>query len=57
MDIIWPDVLMYVGSMMFGWIIAKVFQSGLVVELEVSLHFLHLTTKSISSQLLVIFAV
>jgi hypothetical protein len=25
--------------MMFGWIIAKVFQSGLVVELEVSLHF------------------
>ncbi len=39
MDIIWPGVLMYVGSMMFGWIIAKVFQSGLVVELEVSLHF------------------
>jgi hypothetical protein len=38
-DIIWPDVLMYVGSMMFGWIIAKVLKAGLVVELEVSLHF------------------
>ncbi len=39
MDIIWPDVLMYVSSMMFGWIIAKVLEAGLVVELEVSLHF------------------
>ncbi len=38
MDIIWPDVL-YVGSMMFGWIIAKVFKARLVVELEVSLRF------------------
>jgi hypothetical protein len=27
-DIIWPDVLMYVGSMMFGWIIAKVLRPG-----------------------------
>ena len=37
MDIIWPDVLMYVGSMMFGWIssIAKALEAGLVVELEV----------------------
>ncbi len=39
MDIIWPDVLMYVGSMIFGWIIAKVLKAGLVVELEVLLHF------------------
>jgi hypothetical protein len=30
---------MYVGSMMFGWIIAKVLEAGLVVELEVLLHF------------------
>ncbi len=30
MDIIWPDVLMYVGGMMFGWIIAKVFEAGFV---------------------------
>jgi hypothetical protein len=30
---------MYVGGMMFGWIIAKVFVAGLVVELEVSLRF------------------
>ncbi len=39
MDIIWSDVLMYVGGVMFGWIIAKVFEAGLVVELEVLLHF------------------
>ncbi len=39
MDIIWPDVLMYVGGMMFGWIIVKVFKAGLVVELEVLLRF------------------
>ncbi len=39
MDIIWPDVLMYIGSMMFGWIIAKVLEAGLVVELGVSLCF------------------
>ncbi len=39
MDIIWPDVLMYVGSMMFGWIIANVLEAGLVVELEVLLRF------------------
>ncbi len=39
MDIIWPDVLMYVGSMMFGWIIAKVLEAGLEVELEVLLRF------------------
>jgi hypothetical protein len=38
-DITWPDVLMYVGSMMFGWIIAKVLEAGLVVELEVLLCF------------------
>jgi hypothetical protein len=38
-DIIWPDVLMYINSMMFGWIIAKVLEAGLVVELEVSLYF------------------
>jgi hypothetical protein len=38
-DISWPNVLMYVGSMMFGWIIAKVLEAGLVVELEVSLRF------------------
>ena len=37
MDIIWPDMLMYVGSMMFGWIITKVFEAGLVVEFEVLL--------------------
>jgi hypothetical protein len=35
----WPDVLMYVGSMMFGWMTAKVFEAGLVVELEVLLRF------------------
>ncbi len=39
MDIIWPDMLMYVGGLMFGWIIAKVFEARLVVELEVSLCF------------------
>ncbi len=39
MDIIWPDVLMYVSCMMFGWKIAKVFEARLVVKLEVSLHF------------------
>ncbi len=39
MDIIWPKVLMYVGSIMFGWIIVKVLKAGLVVELEVSLYF------------------
>ncbi len=39
MDIILPDVLMYVGGMMFGWIISKVFEARLVVELEVSLRF------------------
>ena len=40
MDIIWSDVLMYVGAMMFRWIIAMVLEAaGLVVELEVSLHF------------------
>jgi hypothetical protein len=38
-DIIWPGVLMYVGSMMFGWIIAKVFKARLIVELEKSLCF------------------
>jgi hypothetical protein len=38
-DIIWPDMLMYVGSMMLGWIIAKVFEAGLVVEVGVLLHF------------------
>jgi hypothetical protein len=38
-DIIWPDVLMYVGSMMFGWMIAKVIGTGLVVELKVLLRF------------------
>jgi hypothetical protein len=30
---------MYVGSMMFGWIIAKVLEARLVVELELSLRF------------------
>ncbi len=39
MDITWPDVLMYVGGMMFGWITAKVFEAGLVIELKVSLRF------------------
>ncbi len=39
MEIISPDVLMYVSSMMFGWIIAKVVEAGLVVELEVLLRF------------------
>ncbi len=39
MDIIWPDVLMYVGSMMFGWIITKVVEGGSVVELEDALLF------------------
>ncbi len=39
MDIIWPEVLVYVGSMMFGLIIAKVFEAGLLVEFEVSLRF------------------
>ena len=35
MDIIWPDVLMYVGGVMFGWIITQVFEARLVVEFEV----------------------
>ncbi len=39
MDIIWPEVLMYVGSMMFGWIFNKVLKAGLVVKLEVLLRF------------------
>ena len=39
MDRIWPDVLMYVGGMMFGWIITKVFKAGLVLEFEVLLRF------------------
>ena len=56
MDIIWPDVL-YVGSMMFGWIIAKVLEAGLVVELEIFFTFHCLTTRSISSPLLMIFVV
>jgi hypothetical protein len=56
-DIIWPDMLMFVGGMMFGWTITEVFKAGLVVELEVLLHFCHLKTKSISSPLLLIFAV
>jgi hypothetical protein len=30
---------MYVGSVMIGWVIAKVLKARLVVELEVSLHF------------------
>jgi hypothetical protein len=30
---------MYVASMMFGWMIAKVLEAGLVVDLEVSLRF------------------
>jgi hypothetical protein len=30
---------MYVGGMMFGWIIAWVFEARMVVEFEVSLHF------------------
>jgi hypothetical protein len=30
---------MFVGSVMFGWIIDKDFEAGLVVELEVLLHF------------------
>jgi hypothetical protein len=38
-DIIWPDVLMYIGSMMFGWIIAKVLEARFGVELEVLLCF------------------
>jgi hypothetical protein len=38
-DIIWPDVLMYVGSMMLGWIIAKILEARLVVELKVLLCF------------------
>ncbi len=54
MDILWPEVLMYVVSMMFGWIIAKVLKAGLVVELEV---LLRLTTRSISFPLLVTFVV
>ncbi len=40
MDIIRSDMLMYVGSMMFGWIITKVFKARLVKEFEVSLHFI-----------------
>ncbi len=39
MDIIWPGVLMYVGSMMFGWIIPMVFEARLIVEREVMLCF------------------
>ncbi len=39
MDIIRLDMLMYVGSMMFGWIISKVFKARLVVEFEVLLRF------------------
>jgi hypothetical protein len=31
-------MLMYVGSMMFGWMIAKIFEAGLVIEFEVLLH-------------------
>jgi hypothetical protein len=38
-DIIWPDVLMYVGGMMFEWIIAYFFKAELVVEFEVLLRF------------------
>ncbi len=39
MNIMRPGVLMYVGNMMFRWIITKVLEAGLVVELEVSLRF------------------
>ncbi len=39
MDIIRSDMLMYAGSMMFGWIITMVFKAMLVVEFEVSLRF------------------
>ena len=37
MDIIWSDMLMYVSSVMFRWIIAQVFKARLVVEFEVLL--------------------
>jgi hypothetical protein len=35
--VIWSDVLMYISSMMFGWIIAKVFLAGLVVKFKIVL--------------------
>ncbi len=37
--IIRSDVLMFISTMMFGWIITEVFKAGLVVESEVLLRF------------------
>ncbi len=39
MDTIRSDMLMYVCSMVFGWIITYIFKARLVIELEVSLRF------------------
>ncbi len=39
MDVIWSEVLMYIGSMMFGWMIAEVFLAGLVVKFKIALCF------------------
>ena len=39
MDIIWADMLVDVGSVMFGWIIAQVFLAGLIIKFEVFLSF------------------
>ncbi len=38
-DVLWPDVLMYIGSMMFGWIFAKIFLAGRVVKFKTAMGF------------------
>ncbi len=39
MNIIWADMLMYVGHVVFTGIIAEVFLPGLIVKFEVLLRF------------------
>ncbi len=39
MNIIWADMLMYVGHVVFRGIVAQVFLSGLIVKFELFLRF------------------
>jgi hypothetical protein len=48
-DVIWSDVLMYIGSMMLGWLIAEVFLAKLVVKGMVQANVGHKVTPLISS--------
>ncbi len=39
MHIIWPDMLVYVCCVVFRWIVAQIFLTGLIIKLEVLLCF------------------